>query len=221
MWRQPILLGLVTTLKPVNVEPTKELVRLAAPKQVPILFISSASVASMPHDASILESAAGYNVSKLVSELVLNNAHDQFGINVTTIRMAREEPRSTQRDIEAIQDLVPIEKKLGKRLDFDELSGSISLAPIADVAQAVIEEALTATSSQAPSKKQTEHRATCAMSGDAYNRYVEESGLSLSDEWTSLPRQDAITFMKEAKLGGFSYIVTAQDYSIGDLSSAR
>jgi hybrid polyketide synthase/nonribosomal peptide synthetase ACE1 len=213
-----------TTLKPVNVEPTKQLVRLAAPRRVPILFMSSASAASMPHDTITLDSAAGYNISKLVSELALSNAHNQFGIGFTTMRMARGEQTSAQRDFKAIKELVRIEQKLGKRIKFDELSGSIALAPVADVARAMVEEALAlgSMSSQRPSsKKHVEYAATCSMTGDAYNKYAQESGLSESEEWTSLPRQDAITFMKEAKAAGFKYIVTAQEYRVGDLSSAR
>jgi hybrid polyketide synthase/nonribosomal peptide synthetase ACE1 len=213
-----------TTLKPVNVEPTKQLVQLAAPRRVPILFMSSASAASMPHDTITLDSAAGYNISKLVSELALSNAHDQFGIGFTTMRMARREQMSAQRDLEAIKELVRIEQKLGKRIKFDELSGSIALAPVADVARAMVEEALAlgSMSSQRPSsKKHVEYAATFSMTGDAYNRYAQDSGLSESEAWTSLPRQDAITFMKEAKAAGFKYIVTAQEYRVGDLSSAR
>ena len=213
-----------TTLKPVNVEPTKQLVQLAAPRRIPILFMSSASAASMPHDTITLDSAAGYNISKLVSELALSNAHDQFGIGFTTMRMARGEQMSAQRDLEAIKELVRIEQKLGKRIKFDELSGSIALAPVADVARAMVEEALAlgSMSSQRPSsKKHVEYAATFSMTGDAYNRYAQESGLSESEAWTSLPRQDAITFMKEAKAAGFKYIVTAQEYRVGDLSSAR
>jgi len=210
-----------TTLKSVNVEPTKQLVRLAALRQVPILFMSSASVATMPHDSSVLETAPGYNVSKLVSELVLDNAHDQFGINTTTFRMASEEQTSTQRDFEAVQELMRVEKKLGKRIDFDELSGSISLAPVADLAKAIVEEALTSVSTQSRSNKHIEYRATCAMSGESYQRYAEASGLATSEEWNQMPRQDAITFMKEAKLGGFSLIATAQNYKTGGMSSTR
>jgi hypothetical protein len=138
--------------------------------------------------------------------------------------MARGEQTSAQRDLEAIKELVRIEQKLGKRIKFDELSGSIALAPVADVARAMVEEALAlgSMSSQRPSsKKYVEYAATCSMTGDAYNRYAQESGLSESEEWTSLPRQDAIAFMKEAKAAGFKYIVTAQEYRVGDLSSAR
>lgn len=209
------------TLQPVNVEPTKEVVRLAAPNKAPIIFISSALIDTLPHDESILGLAAGYTVTKLVSEKVLDNAFEKYGIPNTTIWMAKESGSDPERDREAVEEIMRMERVLGKRSDFAALSGSISLAPIIDVADIVVEAAFAAKGNTTPENKRLVYPATCAVTPEAYNALLYSTGLNDDPAWRNLPLEETYTFMADAKRNGFRYIVTAQEYSIGQLASVR
>ena len=114
-------------LRATNVSSTSELVRLAAPKGVPIHFLSTRGVlllnssinadaeASVAAFCPLVDGSEGYVASKWASEVLLEKAAHEVGVPVTIHRFTpRTTPNLDEINRAALEDLVESTLRLGK-----------------------------------------------------------------------------------------------------------
>lgn len=143
------------SLKPINLNTTKEVVRLATPHQTPIHYISTAGVAHLSGLAEFPEASAaayspptdgsdGYTSSKWASEIYLEKASQQLGLPVWIHR-----PSSIMGDDPAPTDMmanmlkfslmmraVPLMRGKGEKMGAE--SGFLDLIDVENVSKGII-----------------------------------------------------------------------------------
>ncbi|KAE8358146.1 hypothetical protein BDV27DRAFT_163862 [Aspergillus caelatus] len=121
-----------------NVHSTKTLIRLGQHRQVPLHFISSGEVVSIPVDETPpLNGADGHLASKWASERLLTNAAERLGLPVCIHRPVQAEHMNPPpADLEKeFQDLV---FKLESVPTTGGLRGSFALMPLTEISDALV-----------------------------------------------------------------------------------
>ncbi|KAI8626691.1 polyketide synthetase [Xylariaceae sp. FL1651] len=152
------------SLKADNVGSTRELVRLASPRRIPLHFVSTAGVAlystssgtdyaSSPDteltfgEVSVADfpppthGADGYTASKWASERLLERAHAQFKLPVMIHRpsnIAREDVP----ELDLFRNLLQFCGRIGAVPVSDQLQGFLNLVPVESCAQEILAEVL-------------------------------------------------------------------------------
>lgn len=202
------------TLCPANVTSTKELVKLAAPRQVPIHYISSAGVLSQAPTQDALSSAAytpptdgtnGYVATRWASERVLERSSQALNVPTTVYRLpASPQPIPNDQVVDEFMRFVDITRVIP---DFSTWEGTINLAPAEDVASWLFDSVL-----QAPDSKTTQflhHESPFALSvAELRQRLEEKKGDA------SLSVMPGLAWIGRVKQLGFSYLFTAQDAEV-------
>ncbi|KAI9713755.1 MAG: NRPS, partial [Chrysothrix sp. TS-e1954] len=208
-----------SSLRPSNVTPTKELVRLAAARRIPIHYISSAGV--LPEDSSAARLAAsvapyeppidgtnGYVASRWASEQVLERAAAQLGVpthihRFVAAQTARNaDPRPVLRQFARFVDETRLVPELeGWKGQFEMLSAETAAEMLRD---AVV---MGLTPSPAPLAAQFVHH-ECDISIDvaAMRRAIEVAGAK-----TGFERINGLKWTGRIKQLGFGYFFASQD----------
>lgn len=221
-------------LRTANVLSTKQLLRLATPKKIPVLFISSGAVENI-HSISDLSrpDVTGYLASKFINEALLKQAQKELQIPVTIIRMldgatkdhsAAETPISISEVTDAI---CRMGLQLGKRFQHEDLSGStISFARVADLSSFVCSEIQRLHSQLTEKEKDGDiryyHYANSAcLNREGWATLFGSHNNTLYQEWQKLPVIPTTTWFGEAKRNGFEYIISSQVIKLNDIISRR
>ncbi|OKL62242.1 hypothetical protein UA08_02205 [Talaromyces atroroseus] len=218
-------------LRSTNEGSTKELLRLAALRKTPVIFISSGAVENI-HSVSDLSQAdvTGYLASKYINEILLKEAQKTLQVPVTIIRMldgatkndnAGHNPVSRSEVTDAI---CRMGTKLGKRFQHEDLSGSsMSFARVADLSNFICSEVqrLHRENHGSGEIRYHYHANSACLNGEGWCTLFGFEGSALYQEWRKLPVIPVTTWFGEAKKHGFEYLISSQVIKLNDIVSQR
>lgn len=211
-------------VKPTNVSSVHTLVLLAAPRKIPVVFVSSGSVTSM--DPEHVDASKGYVTSKFVAEKVLENAASQLEIPVSIVRPMDandkgdfDDPASkTSTKFDVLQSIVALDRVIGKRFQFDDITGHISLMKRDDIVGSIFKAAL---GPQVPGTvKQVNYNNVVSLDLKDYEEFMA-SGDVVDDAWRALPAMHAIYWFGHSKMAEWEYMISSQDVAFGDFANTR
>ena len=139
-------------LRPSNVHPTKELVKLAAPRRIPIHYISTIGVLPRGTEADAVSAAAhvppvdgteGYIATRWTSERILERSAASLGLQVSIYRFlpSAQQQATPQRELD---ELVRFVDMLGTVPDFSAWDGRLDMLPATQASNWVCESILSA-----------------------------------------------------------------------------
>lgn len=225
-------------LKAANVLSTRELVRLAAPRKTPIVFISSGAVDKIHSVADLSRpDVTGYLASKYINETLLKQARETLEIPVTIIRMldgdtttksyiSAHNPISIS---EVAETICQMGLKLGKRFRNEDLSAgsSISFTRIIDLSSLICNEIQRQLTQSAENQQHDRsvhyhhYSHSACLNGEGWSSLFGFDSNTLYQEWTKLPVIPATTWFGEAKMNGFEYLISSQIVKVNDMVSRR
>ena len=221
-------------LKAVNFTSTQELVKLAAPRRIPIHFLSSSGVMLLNGDVSgnrplsvssfppPRDGGEGYVASKWASEAYLEKAATHLGIPVTIHRFGvqmDESKRAKGNDSVVLRGLLACSLELGVLPDRSNWSGRFDLLHTETLAHQISTSALRDT---------TDTRGQ-PQSGSTFVHHLSEVSLQTSEVFSFLEdgvggkamrRLPALEWVGEIKKIGFEYLFASHDVTIGDDSGS-
>lgn len=205
-------------LRATNVASTRELVRLAAPRGVPLHFVSSAGAVALSSPA---DAGSGYVLSKWASERLLADAAERMGLPVRVHRAmpaqgAEEAPEELLREL---RDVARVLRALPETLEGAEAGaweGSFDLVRVEELARELCEAVVGDDDDEAGAAVVVERRypSTVRLSmrdvaGLVEREMEEEEGEK--GEWSRLPPHE---WAGKAKKVGFGWHFAALDASI-------
>lgn len=207
------------TLRPTNVSPTKELVRLAATRKIPIHYVSSAGTVRDPSaEASSAAASApptdgtnGYVASKWASERVLERASESLGLPVS---IHRHMPSSPERSGQAVDK--SIFEQFSQFVDLSKLmpdlggwQGRIDMIPGEQAARRLVGAVLDDKADRKDGAVYVHHGCETSVDVDEMNKYLlEHKGHAGYD------RIAGIRWFGRIKSLGFEYFVASQNITV-------
>lgn len=221
-------------LKAVNFTSTIELVKLAAPRRVPIHFLSSSGVMLLNNEASGNASLSvssfppprdgeeGYVASKWASETYLEKAATDLGIPVTIHRFGVQtnESETAKSNYSAVlRGLLACSLELGVLPDRSNWSGRFDLLHTETLANQISTSALSDITDTLGE----------SQAGSTFVHHLSEVSLQTSEVFSFLEdavggkamrRLPALEWVGEIKKIGFGYLFASHDVTIGDDSGS-
>ena len=216
-------------LRASNVHPTKELVKLATPRQVPIHYISTVGVlpwgttdaVSAAEHTPALDGTNGYVSSRWASERVLERSSQELGLETFVYRFL---PSSTQvsshnGNIEDanMDDLVRFVDISGQIPDTNGWHGRIDMMP-ADQAATWLSTSLVrqSTGSGTPATEFMHSESPIAIDIAELGRYIDQQR-----GHKGLERVPGLKWMGRIKALGFEYFLTTQEATVNGENGAK
>ncbi len=203
-------------LRPSNVHPTKELVKLAAPRKAPIHFMSTSAVfgdndsnesVSAANSVPALDGTNGYTATKWASERILERSGDALGVPSSIYRFApatTKEPASTEL-LNLFADYVDVTKAMP---DATGWSGSMDMIPVPEVASWLCESTVASVTNNRTSF--THYPGQVSVSVDELIPHLEGQ-MGERDDLTRVPLLKWTGVIKRA---GFEYCMMSHEASI-------
>ncbi|OQE25033.1 hypothetical protein PENFLA_c009G01366 [Penicillium flavigenum] len=195
------------TLRKVNFDAVKELVALSVRAGgVPLHTVSSGAVGIYGDNEPPVDGSDGYVASKWSTERFLARASRELGIRVFLHRpvAASIEERDVEGDREAIQDdLSQILRILGKRPDFDAVSGYIDVTPVKSLVEDMAQSIVGGEASDGVHV--TEHKGRLRLHIQDFAQHIGKD-----HELQVLPTMNPLFWFADAKKAGFAQLITAQ-----------
>ncbi|GME27721.1 hypothetical protein AJ80_04881 [Neofusicoccum parvum] len=119
-------------LRATNVHAVKEMVRIAAPRRIPIHFMSSGEVVAYGAGTPPVDGSDGYVSSKWAAERVLQKAAAEAGVEVVLHRPVKSDDAAAA-PLEALDELMALARQMGKRPVLDGLSGTLGVVPLSQI----------------------------------------------------------------------------------------
>lgn len=228
-------------VKPANVSTTRALIKLAAPRAVPITFISSGGVTTLNSVSDLTDgNTTGYVASKFISEKLLESAHRDLGINVAVVRTLFAEDAGdydvkTHAPPELIRSMLRLDKKLGRRGMFDDFKKSrISITHRLDMCDRIAEAAASLTGiasfhrktnnpSSSPLDTSPESGGVHCLSynngvtltREIWDEFMATKPEEADEEWAALPTIPMLEWFGSSKIADFEWVIAGQEYEIG------
>ncbi|KAH8726360.1 hypothetical protein GQ44DRAFT_613908 [Phaeosphaeriaceae sp. PMI808] len=213
-------------LRPVNVDTAKALAHASVRTGAALHVLSSGAVAEYEDDDEISSSRpsskAGYISTKWVTEKYLKRIARQIAVPITAHRPTQtrfsEKQNDSQCEAAVARDMVLISERLGYRPDFSNLSGTIDLTPLGEVAAAIALSITSRNSSNTGAMTVIDHPGSARVS--IGNLASHTNALLQRDENRSvadLPAKSILSWVGEAKRTGlFEWFFTAQEVIMQD-----
>lgn len=194
-------------LRKANVSSTKEIVKMAAPRKIPIHFISSGGVLKLGESSPPTDGSDGYVASKWASERVLEKAAKAFGMPVVIHRTlpASDTSGLTSPVLEQFLDLTRQLKALPFATGW---TGEMDLLPISTVATGICN-AINENHVDTASRYITYH-AEVKLSASELSEYLE-SHVGDETEFTRIP---GLEWVGKIKKLGFGYFIASQKMTL-------
>lgn len=227
-------------VKTANVSTTRALIQLAAPRAVPITFISSGGVASINSLSDLTNgNTTGYVASKFISEKLLEAAQRDLGINVGIVRSlfaedAGDYATKTHSPSDLIRSMLHLDKKIGRRGMFEDFKGRISITHRLDMCDRIAEFAASlagvsnfhrATNKPAPvpitasedSKgvNYLSYNNSVTLTHQIWDDFMATNPEEADEEWEALPTMPMLNWFGQSKIQDFEYVIAGQEYEIG------
>lgn len=213
-------------LRPSNVDSTKELVKLAAPRRVPIHYISTVGV--LPRDqAATTDNAAsaaaytpprdgsdGYVASKWAGERVLERSAKALGIPSQVYRFLPASGQQSSEKQELLDTFVRFVDASGLTPDMSVWKGRVDLIPAEQIAQWLGESVTrtTTATAAADAAKFVHYESPVAIHTDELSAYIEQQ----RGGQTGLKPMPVLKWFGRIKALGFNYLLASQEATVGD-----
>ena len=209
-------------LRPSNVAPVKELVKLAAPRHVPIHYISTVGVLGNDNTEAVSAAAnlpptdgsEGYVASKWAGERILERAAAELGVPSKVYRFL---PHNDERGNEAkreklLDDFVKYTELSGLKPDMSVWRGRVDLIPVQELVE-VFGDAAASNGAVGGTVEFTHYESPVAIRTDELSALIEKKlGEERVKELESIP---VIKWFGRIKALGFAYLLAAQEATVG------
>lgn len=196
------------TLRPSNVSPIKELVKLALPRKVPIHFLSSGAVLQYSLTTPPTDGTDGYVATKWAAERYLSNASEKLGLPVYIHQPLSAAGISTSAPPEILDELSRLGKQMKMHPSFDMVQGHIDLIPMAGIIDKIHANLFEDPPSQSP--RFVLHESYTRVAVRSFVDHLEKN-VDMDD----FERMPALEWVGAAKQAGFSYFIASQSIAMG------
>ncbi|KAL8820238.1 MAG: hypothetical protein Q9223_001502 [Gallowayella weberi] len=205
-------------LHPSNVHRTKELIKLAAPRRIPIHYISTIGVLPWGSTVDTISAAPfsppvdgtnGYVATRWASERVLERSAASLGIPTSIYRFLPSKGDSSSPT--ALDEIVRFVEVTGKIPDMSGWEGWIHMAPAAEAARWLCESMAReqAHDEAKPATRFVHYESPISIEVGKMVAYIEER-IGQRD----LERMPGLRWFGRIKTLGFDYLITAQDATV-------
>ena len=208
-------------LRPSNVHPTKELVKLAAPHRVPIHYISTvgvlprAAIRDSPGSAAghvpPVDGTDGYVATRWAGERILERSAASLGIPSTVYRFLLASQQGSSQKQELLDAFVRFVDVSGMRPDMSVWIGRMDLIPAEQVAQWLSESITTTAGTVTPATQFSHYESPLAIHTDELSTYIEQQRGGRDD----LGRMPVLKWFGRIKGLGFNYLLASQEATVG------
>ncbi|KAL8913542.1 MAG: hypothetical protein Q9171_001624 [Xanthocarpia ochracea] len=212
-------------LRPVNVDPTKELVKLAAPRHIPIHYISTMGV--LPRQGATAEaiSAAahvppvdgseGYVATRWASERILERSAASLGVPSSIYRFLPSTQQTSSKEV--LDELVRFVDVSGVIPDLSGWEGRMDMIPAKQAANWIYESILPAAGeSKAADVKFSHYESPITINVTDMGRQIEEQR---GDR--GLEKMPGLKWIGRIKALGFDYFLTSQEATVAGEGGAK
>ncbi|KAK7961959.1 hybrid NRPS/PKS enzyme [Apiospora aurea] len=218
------------TLRPINVNPTKEVVKLAGPRQIPVHYISTFGV--LPRDSSTAAAAAaasaasnppatdgsnGYVATRWASERILERASETLGVPVSVYRfLPTPEDAAATTPKEVLDEFVRFVDLSVLFPDMSGWEGRIDMVPAAQASTLLHDRAVADASAPGAAAEFHHVQSTVAVHvGELRGHITKERGQA------GLETMPGLRWIGRIKQLGFSYFLTTQEAAVGGGSQSE
>ncbi|KAJ5740973.1 hypothetical protein N7493_000845 [Penicillium malachiteum] len=210
-------------LRPSNVRPTRELVKLAALRQIPIHFISTSGVLGVSPSANAAGSAAseepptdgtdGYIATKWASERILERSSAKLGIPSFVHRfLPSSQPQKTEMTRAALDEFVRCIDRACAIPDMTGWDGHIDLIPTSQVCKWLCDPILSAQGATNASTRFIHYESPTRIRVSELKKHIQDKRGDRGFETLQ-----AITWMGRIKAHDFGYVLASQETTIRSL----
>ena len=208
-------------LRPVNVDSIKEIVKLAAPRKVPIHFVSTVGV--LPRDGNVTaanagsaashppsnEGSDGYVASKWAGERVLERSAEELGVPTHIYRFVPTEKEDATIKQELMDSFIHMVDSLNTTPDMGVWNGRVDLTP-GDVAGQWFSKSVA--EPVEPGTAQFTHLGSLVtFHTDELAKHIQEQ----RGDRTDLTPMPFLRWLGRCKAIGFKYIISSQQATVG------
>ncbi len=214
-------------LRPSNVHPTKELVKLAAPRRIPIHYISTIGVLPRAATGNSAGSAAaykpsmdgtnGYVATKWAGERILERSVASLGISSTVYRFLPASQQQALQKQELLDAFIRFVDVSGTTPDMSVWSGRLDLIPAEEVAQWLCDSITTTAASVATATQFSHYESPLAIYTDELSTYLQQQRAHRED----LERMPVLKWFGRIKALGFNYLLASQEATVGGSESGQ
>lgn len=205
-------------LRPSNVHPTRELVKLATFRQIPIHYISTIGVLPRAVASDAISAANyvpsadgkdGYIASKWASERILERSAEDLGVPSTIYRLvpSKQEKQGVNAKEELLNELGRLVGMSGKIPDTRGWSGRVDFVPGEHLAH-WLEAIFTGANSTASTAQISHFESPISLDAEELRVTIEEQRRE------GLERLPLLKWFGRIKSHGFSYLLTSQDTTV-------
>ncbi|PYI00702.1 lovastatin nonaketide synthase [Aspergillus sclerotiicarbonarius CBS 121057] len=208
-------------LRPTNVHPTRELVKLATPRQIPIHYISTVGVLSPDAGTDAVSAAScipatdgtnGYIASRWASEQILERSASTLGVPSSIYRFLPSAQVSSPQDVlEEFSRFVDIS---GIMPEMDGWEGRFDLVPAPQIASR-LSDSVCAQIPGGPTRF-SHYESKIAIDVDVLREYLEKEKCG-----QGLERMAGLKWIGRIKTLGFGYVLTSQEITVGGTHQSR
>ncbi|KKK24446.1 hypothetical protein ARAM_006066 [Aspergillus rambellii] len=221
-------------LRQPSVLATQVLVGLAAPRQIPIHFMSSAAIHLFNRDAADdeypetiavapppVDGTEGYLASKWAVEKLLEKAAARFGIPMYFHRPAPVGAVQRVATETVFAEFLRVVRALRLHVTRDSIRGYIDLIVLGDLAAVLrdqlIDSASTSSSSSSPPVHYIHHRSDVRVHMGQWKAYMDQHNTDLTLDMVET--EHAVEWVGRAKKIGFPYMLAAQNFDMAGVMS--
>ncbi|KAL8689778.1 MAG: hypothetical protein Q9224_004564 [Gallowayella concinna] len=212
-------------LRPSNVHSTKELIKLATPRRIPIHYISTIgvlpwgstvdTVSAAPYPPPV-DGSNGYVATRWASERVLELSAASLGIPTTIHRFLPSKEQSSSPT--ALDELVRFVDVSSKIPDVSGWEGRIDMAPAAEAARWLCESMTRKQEHDEanPATRFLHYESPISIDVAKMGTYIEEQRGQ-----QDLERMPGLRWFGRIKALGFDYLITSQDATVESSAGAE
>ena len=213
-------------LRPANVDSMKELVKLAAPRHLPIHFISTVGVYPSEQDlASVTAGSAaahlpsgegsdGYVASKWAGERILERSVETLGVPSQIYRFLPSAHHQASKKQELMDKFIHFVDTLGLVPDMGVWSGRVDLIPAEEVAtwlsDSVVGKSVAEVGDEASAARFEHYESAIEFHTDELKGYVERERGGKE----GLKEMAFLKWLGRCKAVGFDYLIASQQASV-------
>lgn len=214
-------------LRPVNVHPTKELIKLAAPRQIPIHYISTMGV--LPREKAVpthvaataaaytppVDGTEGYVATRWASERILERSAASLGVPTSIYRFLPSTQQTSSSEV--LDELVRFVDVSGLTPDLSGWEGRMDMIPAKKAANWIYESILPADDEpKAAETKFAHYESPITINVADMGRRIEEQRGDRGME-----KMPGLKWIGRIKALGFEYFLTSQEATVAGEGGAK
>lgn len=214
-------------LRPSNVESMKEVVKLAAPRHVPIHYISTVGVLPADHKPTLQtagtaaaylpsgEGSDGYVASKWAGERILERSAETLGVPSQIYRFLPAAGQDDAQKQELMDLFIHMVDTLKSKPDMGVWNGRVDMIPAGQIARWLGDSVMTVTSAASraepgPSARILHYQSPISFHTDELSNYIEQR----RGDRAGLDSTPFLSWLGRCKANGFNYLIAAQQATV-------